>query len=164
MRVAICPGSFDPVTVGHLDIIRRASKLFDKVVVAVLLNMDKNTWFTIGERIDLLKKATKDIPNVEIAGFEGLLVDFAKQKRACAIVKGLRAVSDFEYEFQMALTNSKLDPNVETLFLTTNSENMYLSSSIVKQVGMLGGDIKPFVPECVHDEILSRIKQRSKLR
>ena len=158
MRVAICPGSFDPVTVGHLDIIRRASKLFDKVVVAVLLNMDKNnTWFTIGERIDLLKKATKDIPNVEIAGFEGLLVDFAKQKRACAIVKGLRAVSDFEYEFQMALTNSKLDPNVETLFLTTNSENMYLSSSIVKQVGMLGGDIKPFVPECVHDEILSRI-------
>ena len=165
MRVAICPGSFDPVTVGHLDIIRRASKLFDKVVVAVLLNMDKNnTWFTIGERIDLLKKATKDIPNVEIAGFEGLLVDFAKQKRACAIVKGLRAVSDFEYEFQMALTNSKLDPNVETLFLTTNSENMYLSSSIVKQVGMLGGDIKPFVPECVHDEILSRIKQRSKMR
>lgn len=164
MRVAICPGSFDPVTVGHLDIIRRASKLFDKVVVAVLLNMDKNTWFTIGERIDLLKKATKDIPNVEIAGFEGLLVDFAKQKRACAIVKGLRAVSDFEYEFQMALTNSKLDPNVETLFLTTSSENMYLSSSIVKQVGLLGGDIKPFVPECVHDEILSRIKQRSKMR
>ena len=164
MRVAICPGSFDPVTVGHLDIIRRASKLFDKVVVAVLLNMDKNTWFTIGERIDLLKKATKDIPNVEIAGFEGLLVDFAKQKRACAIVKGLRAVSDFEYEFQMALTNSKLDSNVETLFLTTSSENMYLSSSIVKQVGMLGGDIKPFVPECVHDEILSRIKQRSKMR
>ncbi len=164
MRVAICPGSFDPVTLGHLDIIRRASKLFDKVVVAVLLNMDKNTWFTIGERIDLLRKATADIPNVEIAGFEGLLVDFAKQKRACAIVKGLRAVSDFEYEFQMALTNSKLDPNVETLFLTTSSENMYLSSSIVKQVGLLGGDIKPFVPECVHDEILSRIKQRSKLR
>ncbi len=164
MRVAICPGSFDPVTLGHLDIIRRASKLFDKVVVAVLLNMDKNTWFTIGERIDLLKKATAGIPNVEIAGFEGLLVDFAKQKRACAIVKGLRAVSDFEYEFQMALTNSKLDPNVETLFLTTSSENMYLSSSIVKQVGLLGGDIKPFVPECVHDEILLRIKQRSKLR
>ena len=162
MRVAICPGSFDPVTVGHLDIIRRASKLFDKVVVAVLLNMDKNnTWFTIGERIDLLKKATKDIPNVEIAGFEGLLVDFAKQKRACAIVKGLRAVSDFEYEFQMALTNSKLDSNVETLFLTTSSENMYLSSSIVKQVGLLGGDISPFIPECVHDEILNRIRQRS---
>ncbi len=164
MRTAICPGSFDPVTMGHLDIIRRASKLFDKVIVAVLLNMDKKTWFTIGERIDLLKKATADMPNVEIAGFEGLLVDFAKQKRACAIVKGLRAVSDFEYEFQMALTNMKLDDKVETMFLTTNPENMFLSSSIVKQVGLLGGDIKPFVPECVHDEIMSRIKQRSKLR
>ena len=164
MRTAICPGSFDPVTMGHLDIIRRASKLFDKVIVAVLLNMDKKTWFTIGERIDLLKKATADMPNVEIAGFEGLLVDFAKQKRACAIVKGLRAVSDFEYEFQMALTNMKLDDKVETMFLTTNPENMFLSSSIVKQVGLLGGDIKPFVTECVHDEIMSRIKQRSKLR
>ena len=164
MRTAICPGSFDPVTLGHLDIIKRASKLFDKVIVAVLLNMDKKTWFTIGERIDLLKKATADIPNVEIAGFEGLLVDFAKQKESCAIVKGLRAVSDFEYEFQMALTNMKLDSNVETMFLTTSSENMYLSSSIVKQVGLLGGDIKPFVPECVHDEIISRIKQRSRLR
>lgn len=164
MRTAICPGSFDPVTLGHLDIIKRASKLFDKVIVAVLLNMDKKTWFTIGERIDLLKKATADIPNVEIAGFEGLLVDFAKQKEACAIVKGLRAVSDFEYEFQMALTNMKLDAEVETMFLTTSSENMYLSSSIVKQVGLLGGDIKPFVPECVHDEIISRIKQRSRLR
>ncbi len=164
MRTAICPGSFDPVTMGHLDIIRRASKLFDKVIVAVLLNMDKKTWFTIGERIDLLKKATADMPNVEIAGFEGLLVDFAKQKRACAIVKGLRAVSDFEYEFQMALTNMKLDDKVETMFLTTNPENMFLSSSIVKQVGLLGGDIKPFVPECVHDEIMLRIKQRSKSR
>ncbi len=164
MRTAICPGSFDPVTLGHLDIIRRASKLFDKVIVAVLLNMDKKTWFTIGERIDLLKKAAADIPNVEIAGFEGLLVDFARQKKACAIVKGLRAVSDFEYEFQMALTNNKLDANVETVFLTTNSENMYLSSSIVKQVGLLGGDIQPFVPECVHDEIVSRIRQRSYLK
>ena len=164
MKTAICPGSFDPVTLGHLDIIKRASKLFDKVIVAVLLNMDKKTWFTIGERIDLLKKATADIPIVEIAGFEGLLVDFARQKEACAIVKGLRAVSDFEYEFQMALTNMKLDSGVETMFLTTSSENMYLSSSIVKQVGLLGGDIKPFVPECVHDEIVSRIKQRSRLR
>ena len=162
MRVAICPGSFDPVTVGHLDIIRRASKLFDKVVVAVLLNMDKNnTWFTIGERIDLLKKATKGIDNIEIAGFDGLLVDFAAQNNASAIVKGLRAVSDFEYEFQMALTNRKLAPDLETLFLTTSTEHMYLSSSIVKHVGLWGGDISPFVPDCVHDEILMRIRQRS---
>ena len=162
MRTAICPGSFDPVTMGHLDIIRRASKLFDKVIVAVLLNMDKKTWFTIGERIDLLKKATADMPNVEIAGFEGLLVDFAKQKRACAIVKGLRAVSDFEYEFQMALTNRKLDDSIETVFLTSNAENMFLSSSIVKQVGLLGGDISTFVPEEIKEDILLRIKQRSR--
>ena len=149
MRTAICPGSFDPVTLGHVDIITRASKLFDHVIVAVLVNVEKKPWFSIDERIDLLKKATYGLNNVEIAGFDGLLVDFAKQKQAAAIVKGLRAVSDFEYEFQMALTNNKLDPNIETVFLTTSSENMYLSSSIVKQVGLLGGDISPFVPECV---------------
>lgn len=161
MTTAICPGSFDPVTLGHIDIITRASKLFDKVIVAVLVNMEKKPWFTIGERIDLLKKATAGIPNVEIAGFDGLLVDFARQNGASAIVKGLRAVSDFEYEFQMALTNRKLSPETETLFLTTSSENMYLSSSTVKQVGLWGGDISPFVPDCVHDEILMRIRQRS---
>ena len=161
MTTAICPGSFDPVTLGHIDIITRASKLFDKVIVAVLVNMEKKPWFTIEERIDLLRKATSGIPNVEIAGFDGLLVDFARQNGASAIVKGLRAVSDFEYEFQMALTNRKLSPETETLFLTTSSENMYLSSSTVKQVGLWGGDISPFVPDCVHDEILMRIRQRS---
>lgn len=160
MRIAICPGSFDPVTLGHVDIITRASKLFDKVIVAVLVNMEKKPWFTIDERIDLLRQSTAEIENVEIAGFEGLLVDFARQNNATAIVKGLRAVSDFEYEFQMALTNNKLDQNIDTIFLTTSAENMYLSSSIVKQVGLLGGNVAPFVPECVHDEILSKIKQR----
>ena len=162
MSTVICPGSFDPVTIGHVDIITRAAKMFDHVIVAVLVNVEKKPWFTIDERMDLLRKATADIENVEIASFDGLLVDFAARRGAKAIVKGLRAVSDFEYEFQMALTNSKLDPEVETIFLTTSSENMYLSSSIVKQVGLLGGDIKPFVPSCVHDEILSRISQRSK--
>ena len=161
MRTAICPGSFDPVTLGHIDIITRASKLFDRVIVAVLVNMEKKPWFTIDERIDLLKKAASHIPNVEIAGFDGLLVDFAARNNASAIVKGLRAVSDFEYEFQMALTNRKLAPETETLFLTTSSENMYLSSSTVKQVGLWGGDIAPFVPECVREEILMRIRQRS---
>ncbi len=161
MKTAICPGSFDPVTLGHVDIIRRAATLFDKVIVAVLVNMEKKPWFTIEERTDLLKKATEGIPNVEIAGFEGLLVDFAAEHEACAIVKGLRAVSDFEYEFQMALTNSKLNHEIETVFLTTSAENMYLSSSIVKQVGLLGGDISPFVPDCVREEILLRINQRS---
>ena len=162
MTTAIYPGSFDPVTVGHLDIIKRAAHLFDHVIVAVLVNMEKKPWFTIEERTDFLRKATADMENVEIAGFDGLLVDFAAQRDAKAIVKGLRAVSDFEYEFQMALTNRKLAPDVETMFLTTSTEHMYLSSSIVKQVGLWGGDISPFVPDCVHDEILMRIRQRSR--
>ena len=161
-KTVICPGSFDPVTLGHLDIITRASKLFDRVIVAVLVNVEKQPWFTIDERMDLLRKATKGIDNIEIAGFDGLLVEFAAQNNASAIVKGLRAVSDFEYEFQMALTNRKLAPDVETMFLTTSTEHMYLSSSIVKQVGLWGGDISPFVPDCVHDEILMRIRQRSR--
>lgn len=162
MTTAIYPGSFDPVTVGHLDIIKRAAHLFDHVIVAVLVNMEKKPWFTIEERTDFLRKATANMENVEIAGFDGLLVDFAAQRDAKAIVKGLRAVSDFEYEFQMALTNRKLAPDVETMFLTTSTEHMYLSSSIVKQVGLWGGDISPFVPDCVHDEILMRIRQRSR--
>ncbi len=159
MKTAICPGSFDPVTYGHIDIIKRAASIFDKVIVGVLVNVQKKPWFTIEERIDLLRKTVGDVPNVEIAGFDGLLVDFAAKNNAKVLVKGLRAVSDFEYEFQMALTNSKLNDTVETVFLTTSSENMYLSSSIVKQVGLLGGDISPFVPECVHDEILMRINK-----
>ncbi len=164
MTTAVYPGSFDPVTLGHVDIIRRAAKMFDRVIVAVGINMEKKPWFTAEERGELLRSATKDIQNVEVVEFEGLLVDFAKSVDATVILKGLRAVSDFEYEFQMALTNSKLAPEIETVFLTTSAVNMYLSSSIVKQVGILGGDISPFVPECVHDEIKSRIKQRSRLK
>ncbi len=164
MTTAVYPGSFDPVTLGHVDIIRRAAKMFDRVIVAVGINMEKKPWFTAEERCELLRSATKDIQNVEVVEFEGLLVDFAKSVDATVILKGLRAVSDFEYEFQMALTNSKLAPEIETVFLTTSAVNMYLSSSIVKQVGILGGDISPFVPECVHDEIKSRIKQRSRLK
>ena len=164
MTVAVYPGSFDPVTLGHVDIIRRAAKMFDRVVVAVGINMEKKPWFTVEERKELLRSATNDIENVEVVDFEGLLVDFARQYGSCVILKGLRAVSDFEYEFQMALTNNKLAPEIETVFLTTSAENMYLSSSIVKQVGILGGDISPVVPQCVHDEIKSRIKQRSKTK
>ncbi len=164
MAIAVCPGSFDPVTHGHVDIIKRAAKMFDKVIVAVLVNMEKKPWFTIEERTELLRKATAGIDNVEIIGFNGLLVEFAREHGANVIVKGLRAVSDFEYEFQMALTNSKLNNEIETVFLTTSAENMYLSSSIVKQVGNFGGDISPFVPECVHDEIISRIRQRSEAK
>ena len=154
----ICPGSFDPVTIGHIDIISRASKMFDHVIVAVLNNLVKNPSFTTDERIALLKEATKDFDNVEIVGFDGLLADYAKERGVNVIVKGLRAVSDFEYEFQQALTNKKLNPELETVFLTSNAEYMYLSSSMVKQVASLGGDISSFVPECVHDIIIKRLK------
>ena len=164
MTTAIYPGSFDPVTVGHLDIIKRAARLFDRVIVAVLVNVEKKPWFTIEERTELLRKAASGIENVEVASFDGLLVDFAARQNASAIVKGLRAVSDFEYEFQMALTNRKLDNNIETVFLTSSAENTYLSSSIVKQVGLLGGDISTFVPDCIKDEILLRIKQMSNMK
>ena len=158
MKTVICSGSFDPVTVGHIDIITRASKMFDKIIVAVLHNLSKQACFTADERVRLLEKATAELPNVEVTSFDGLLADFAAQKNATAIVRGLRALSDFEYEFQMALTK-KLNPELETIFLTTRAENMFLSSSIVKQVAQLGGDISSFVPECVHDEILDRLRK-----
>ncbi len=157
-KIAICPGSFDPVTLGHMDIIRRASKMFDKVIVAVLVNPSKQPSFSIRERIDLLREATQDIKGIEIVSFDGLLATYAKEKKAVAIVKGLRAVSDFEYEFQMALTNKKLNPELETIFLTTNSQYMYLSSSMVKQVASFGGDISDFVPACLYDKIYNRLK------
>ena len=156
-RTVICPGSFDPVTLGHVDIIGRAAKMFDHVIVAVLTNLTKQPSFAIEERMYLLKKATKGIENIEVVSFDGLLAEYAKQRGAIAVVKGLRAVSDFEYEFQMSLTNKKLNPNLETVFLTSSAENMYLSSSIVKQVASLGGDITNFVPECIHDEIKGRL-------
>ena len=157
---AICPGSFDPVTYGHLDIIRRSSKLFDKVIVAVLVNSSKNPSFTIDERIGLLRKALNGIENVEVKSFNGLLADYAKEKRATTIVKGLRAVSDFEYEFQMALTNKKLNPDADTVFLTSPAENMFLSSSVVKLIASRGGDISGFVPDVIHDYIKSRLQRK----
>lgn len=156
-QTVICPGSFDPVTMGHIDIISRASKMFDNVIVAVMVNLDKKTSFSIDERIDLLQRATEGLKNVEIVGFDGLLAEYANQRNATAVVRGLRAVSDFEYEFQMSLTNKKLNPKLETIFFTTSAENMYLSSSIVKQVASLGGDITNFVPECIRAEIEKRL-------
>ncbi len=157
-RTVICPGSFDPVTLGHVDIISRASRMFDTVIVAVLVNMEKRPSFTIDERIEFLKLATKDLNNVEIVGFSGLLAEYARKRNATAVVKGLRAVSDFEYEFQMALTNKKLAPELETVFLTTDQQYMFLSSSIVKQIASLGGDIRQFVPEAIHDIIVERLR------
>ncbi len=157
MRIAVCPGSFDPVTLGHLDIISRASKLFDKVIVLVSFNQNKSAAsFTVEERKNMIKTVTKHISNVEVDSDDGLLANYVKKTGAVAIVKGLRAVSDFEYEFQMALANHKLYSGAETLFLTTSSENMYLSSSVVKQIASLGGDISGLVPP----EILEDIKNR----
>ena len=157
MKTVICPGSFDPVTLGHMDIITRASNLFDKVIVAVLNNSAKNPSFTIDERMALLKETTKDFDNVEISTFDGLLVDFAKIKGASAVVKGLRAVTDFEYEFQMSMINKKLCPEIETVFLNTSQEYMYLSSSVVKQIARAGGDISKFVPAEIRDKIVDRL-------
>ena len=164
MKTAICPGSFDPVTLGHLDIINRSRKVFDKTIVAVLVNPEKHTLFTVDERIALLKRCTKGMEDVEVVGFDGLLADYAKERGVTAIVKGLRALSDFEYEFQMALTNKKLNPNLETMFLTTRAENMFLSSSIVKQIASFGGDITNFVPECILEDIKTRISEGGKTK
>lgn len=156
MAKAVCPGSFDPVTIGHLDIIRRAAAMFEEVIVLVLTNAAKKHSFTVEERMDLIKRSTTDIPNIRIDTYDGLLVDYARIEGAQVIVRGLRAISDFEYEFQMSLTNKKLNPEVETVFLTTNAENLYLSSSIVKQIASLGGDISGFV----HKDIAEDIKMR----
>lgn len=157
--IAICPGSFDPVTNGHLDIITRASKMFNKIIVVVAYNSSKSCSFTPDERVEMIKKCIPNLENVEVDKFDGLLADYAAQTGATAIVKGLRAMSDFEYEFQMALTNKKLNANVETLFLTTAAENMYLSSSMVKQIASMGGDIESFVPEVIKQDIINRIKK-----
>lgn len=160
MKRAICPGSFDPVTRGHVDIIKRASAMFDYVIVAVMVNPNKKPSFTIEERIKLLGLAISELDNVEIVSFDGLLADYARERKASAIVKGLRAMSDFEYEFQMALANKKLNKDLETVFFTTSAENMYLSSSMVKQISRFGGDISGFVPECIHEEIKNRLCER----
>lgn len=160
MNVAIVPGSFDPVTNGHLDIIKRTSSLFDIVYVSILSNSSKNPWFSVEERINLIQRITKDLPNVKVEGFTGLLVDYAREKNAKFIVKGLRAVSDFEYEFQMSLTNKQLAPEIETFFITTNAKYAYLSSSIVKEVARYGGDVTQMVPLEIIDDIKEKIGGR----
>lgn len=158
MKIAICPGSFDPVTLGHLDIIERAADIFDEVIVLVMSNSSKkSSLFTVEERINLLKRCI-DSPNVKISTHNGLLVEYAKKTGAVAIVKGLRALSDFDYEFQQALTNKSLYGDVETVFLTARGENMFLSSSMVKEVCTLGGDIRSFVPAQIVDDIYKRCK------
>ena len=160
-RIAICPGSFDCITLGHLDIINRAAAMFDEIIVVAMNNSKKSYTFTPDERIDMIKKSTVGIKNVQVDLFDGLLAKYAAKKNACAIIKGLRAMSDFEYEFQMALTNKKLNPEVETLFLTTSAQNMYLSSSMVKQIASMGGDISDFVPPVILDDILKKLSPKT---
>ena len=160
-KTAICPGSFDPITGGHLDIIRRSAKLFDRVIVVVMSNYRKvnNSCFSVEERMELIRRCTKELPNVEVDCDFGLLAEYARRKNADVIVKGLRAVSDFEDEFQQALTNKKLNSAVETVFMAAGAENMFLSSSMIKQVCRLGGDVTPFLPEEVSSDIIDRSRE-----
>ena len=164
MLRAIYPGSFDPVTFGHIDIIRRSASMVDELIVGVLNNNAKIPLFSVEERVRMLEKVLKDMPNVKCIPFEGLLVDFAHETGARMVIRGLRAITDFEYELQMAQTNHKLRPDVETVFLTTSLEYSYLSSTTVKEVAAFGGDISQFVPEYVADRIKEKMKQRGECK
>ena len=153
----IYPGSFDPLTNGHLDVIKRATKLFDRVIVAVAESSDKTPFFTLAERKRMLAKVVKDIPNVTAMSFPGLLVDFAAKEKACAIIRGLRVISDFEFEFQMALMNRRLKERIETVFMMPRGKYIYLSSSLVKEVARLGGEVSAFVPETVNQSLRKKL-------
>ncbi len=160
--IAICPGSFDPITIGHINIISRTARMFDKVIVVVMINKKKRNsgLFTPEERVDFIKRCTADIPNVEVDFYDGLLADYAVSKGAVAIVKGLRVLSDYEDEFKQALTNKKLAKDVETIFMVTDTEYMFLSSSVVKEICSFGGDISDFVPAQIKQDIIDRIRER----
>lgn len=153
MKIAIYPGSFDPVTLGHLDIIERIAKVFDKVIVGILINKNKTPLFSVEEKMDMLKEVTKHLPNIEIIAFEGLLIEFAKQQKASVIVRGLRGVTDFEYELQMAQGNQQFYEEVETMFLATSAKYSYISSSMVKEIAHFGGDVEGFVPDYVKERV-----------
>lgn len=150
---AIYPGSFDPITFGHMDVIRRASAIFDRVIVAAASNDAKHPLFSIEERIEMIRNCVGDMPGVEVCSLDGLLVDFARERNIFVVIRGLRAVSDFEFEFQMALMNRRLEPRLETIFLTPQEENTFLSSRIVKEVARLGGNVSPFVSPYVADKL-----------
>ena len=162
MKTAIYPGSFDPITSGHLNIIRRAASIFDKLIVCVMVNAGKNPMFSLEERVDLIRRVTGDLPNVEIDCSNELLAEYARRRGSCVVVKGLRAVSDFESEFQMALLNRKINPDLDTMFLTADSQYMYLSSSMVKELGAYGGDLSDFLPKEIIPDFQDRIESRKK--
>jgi pantetheine-phosphate adenylyltransferase len=158
MRLAVYPGSFDPMTNGHVDVIARAATLFDQVIVAAAANDAKKSLFSMEERVAMMQAVTARFPNVKVVAFEGLLVEFARQVGAVAVVRGLRAISDFEFEFQMALMNRKLEPTIETVFLTPREEYTYLSSRIVKEIARLGGSVEAFVPEPVVEALRKKLR------
>lgn len=160
MKIAIYPGSFDPITSGHLNIIRRASNIFDRLIVCVMVNAGKNPMFTLEERENLIRRVTEDLPNVEVDHSSELLAEYARRKGSCVILKGLRAGSDFENEFQMALINRKLNPELDTMFLTADSQYMYLSSSMVKELGSYGADLTDFLPVEIIPDFQERIENR----
>ena len=157
MKIAIYPGSFDPVTSGHLNIIRRAAGIFDKLIVCVMVNAGKNPLFSLEERVELIRKVTADLPNVEVDGSSELLAEYAKRRGSCVIVKGLRAGSDFENEFTMAMINHKINPDLDTMFLTAEHEFMYMSSSMVKELGTYNVDLSGFIPEQIIPDVQKRI-------
>ena len=163
MLRAIYPGSFDPVTLGHLDIIKRSASMVDELIVRVLNNKAKSPLFSVEERVKMLGEVTKELPNVKVIPFAGLLVDFARQTESKMIIRGLRAITDFEYELQMSQMNRKLEENVETVFLTTNLEYSYLSSSMVKEVAAFGGDISQLVPALVADKVNEKMKEKRRV-
>lgn len=158
MKTSVYPGSFDPVTNGHVDVIERASKIFEKVIIAVGDNPEKKPLFTIQERIDMIKEVTKNLKNVEVEGFEGLLLDFVKEEKSKIIIRGLRAVSDFEFEFQRALLNRKINGDIETIFIMTKEDYVYLNSSIVKEMAMFGGSVGKLVPRIVKEKLREKFQ------
>ena len=161
MKVAVYPGTFDPVTNGHIDIIKRASRIFDKLIVLVALHRGKDTMFTKEERVEMLKKSVEGMRNVEVDFYEGLIAEYVKDKRILAVIRGMRAVSDFEYEFQMALMNRHLNPEIEIIYLFPDEKYTYLSSSIVKEVASFGGDISTFVPPHVEKMLIKKLREES---
>jgi len=161
MRIGVCPGSFDPVTNGHLDIFSRASKMFDLLIVAVFHNPNKKPLFSMEERVEMLSLATKDIENIKVSSFSGLLNDYVRRQNSTFIVRGLRALSDFEYEFERALLIKKIDPAIETIFMMTSNEYSFISSSGIKELAKFGGTITGLVPECLENIIINRIHEKS---
>lgn len=161
-RRAVYPGTFDPITLGHIDIIKRASKIVDELIVGVLNNNSKTPLFTPEERVEMIRESVADMPNVKVIAFDGLLVDFAKQQKALFVIRGLRAVTDFEYEFQMAQANRIIDKDVDTVFLTTSNAYSYISSSTVRELASFGGDISKFVSKNVEKKVKEKIKKRNK--